>query len=741
MSGTIIWTKTDESPALSSASFLPLVEHFTRAANIDVQTIDISFAGRILQAFPEYLTPQQRVAADMQALSSLVQGADANIIKLPNASATENQLKDAVAELRAKGFNLPEYPDAPKTAEEKAIKQKYDAQTGSVVNPVLRQGNAVRSIPAAVKSAAQKNPHAMGQWRKTSKTSIAHMQSGDFYETEESFTLNGGQAGLAEIRFVGDDGTVETLKSDVSLQDSDIVDTAVMRRSDLRDFLGDAMVKAKQDDVVLSLHLKATMMKKTDGVIFGDALVQYFAPVFAQYADVFARLGVEPKNGLDDLLAKLETLKDAEKAPIFAAIDTCLSAKDAQTPDLAMVNSKQGTTHLSSPNFVIMDVSMANLARWGGELPDRSGGYRDTLAVIPDSTYARLHQAGVDFLKENGAADPATMGSVTTIRLQAEGAEEYGSKDTSFEAQGKGRIQLIAADGTVLNEQDVEKGDLWRLCRTSEAATANWTELAIAKARQGNDPVVFWLDKNRAHDAQIIAKVERQLKASGTAGANVKILSPEDAMTYTLERSFKGENTIAVTGNLVGDHITDYFPILEIGSSAKMLSVIQLLNGGIVAETGSGGTAPDLLDMVAQDNHFLWDDVGTALALVESLEHLSQTNANAKAAILAETLANATKTYIEQGRSPAPNGLDARQSHFYLSLYWAQALAAQTQDQDLQVYFAPLAADLKASEAAIVQELQDTRGTEGKMDGRYHPSADVLKKTMRPSATFSALIP
>lgn len=734
MSNIITWTKTDESPELASASFLPIARSFGKAAGIEFKTIDISFAGRILQAFSEFLTPAQQAPSALKEMADLVCDKNCRLIKLPNASATENQLKDAIKELQSKGYALPNYPANPKTPQDKDIKKRYDTLTGSVVNPVMRQGNAVRSIPKAVKEAARAHPHAMGEWKSTSKTRVAHMDKDDFYDTEASFTIDVDEGAPYQLQFVNAVGQVETLK-EISATENDVIDTAIMRRAALRDFLQNAMRDAKNDGLLLSMHLKATMMKKSDGLFFGDAVKTYFADIFAHHGTTLNDLGVKAQNGLNDVLNKIDTLPKAQADAIRADIEATLQSG----PALAYTNPKEAQTHLSSPNLVIIDVSMANLARWGGEVADKNGQFGDTLAVIPDSTYARMHQTGIDFLKANGTPDVKTLGSVTTIRLQAEGAEEYGSKDTTFEAPEDGYYQLVSPVGQIMAQRTVKEGDVFRLCEATDRGIQNWIDIALETAATTNDDVIFWLDKNRAHDVQMIEKVKAKL--NGKNLPNIKIMAPELAMVETLKRSYAGLNTIAVAGNLLGDHITDYFPILEIGSSSKMQSIIALLNGGIVAETGSGGTAPDLLSFIEADNHFLWDDTGTALALAECMRHIGKCENNAKAIVMAEALEHATQRYIADERSPSPKGLDARESHFYLALYWAQELGKQTQNADLKTQFKTVAKDMEDAKDVILQELKSALSEKGVLGGHYKFPDNALTSLMRPSKTLNAIIP
>jgi isocitrate dehydrogenase len=734
MSSVITWTKTDESPELASASFLPIARNFGQAAGIQFQTLDISFAGRILQAFPEFLTAAQQAPSALKELAELVREKDCRLLKLPNASATENQLKDAIKELQDKGFALPDYPAKPKDAAQQDIKKRYDALTGSVVNPVMRQGNAVRSIPKAVKEAARAHPHALGEWKATSKTRVAHMDKDDFYSTEESKTVQDDAQGPFTLEFVNDTGTSEVLKT-IEAKGGDIFDTALMRRNALQNFLEQSMQDAADEGILLSMHLKATMMKKSDGLFFGDAVKTYFKTVFDNHGATLDKLGVKPQNGLNDILTKIETLDKGEADAIRADIESTLQ----NGPALAYANPKEAQTHLSSPNLVIIDVSMANLARWGGEVADKDGNFGDTLAVIPDSTYARMHQTGIDFLKANGTPDVKTLGSVTTIRLQAEGAEEYGSKDTTFEAEEDGEFILSDKSGAALFSRKVKKGDIFRLCKTTDRGIQNWIDIAIETAEGTTDDVIFWLDKNRAHDAQMIAKVEERLK--GKSLSNVKIMAPEIAMVETLKRAYAGQNTYSVAGNLLGDHVTDYFPILEIGSSSKMLSIIQLLNGGVVAETGSGGTAPDLLSMIEADNHFLWDDTGTALALAECMRHIGKREGNSKALVMADTLESAAQRYIKDERSPSPKGFDARESHFYMALYWAQELRSQNQDAGLKSQFETVAKDLEDAKEEILAELKSALSQKGEMGGRYKFPDDKLTSLMRPSQKLNSIIP
>lgn len=731
-------TRTDESPDLALRSFLPIITRFAHAAGITVDTKDISLKGRILATFSDALEEAQRRPNDMTELSEIVKTSEANIIKLPNISATEGQLIDAIKELQAKGYALPDYPGSPETPEQQVLKAKYDGLTGSVVNPVLRQGNAVRLIPSAVKAQSQASPHAMGEWTKDSKTVVAHMDSDDFYSTEKSSTMNASQAGRAKAVFVSDDGTeTETvLKDDIVLKDGDIVDAAVMNRAALNEFLEGTMVDAKENDMLLSLHLKATMMKKTDGVIFGDAVLAFFEPVFDKHADTFDELGVNPANGLSDIKEKIQSLPDSQRQEIEADIAKCIDDR----ADIAMAGKNE--THLEAPNKVIMDVSMANLARWGGQLPDKNGQERDTVAIIPDSTYARMHQAGVEYFQENGALDPTKMGTTLAVRLQAGGAQEYGSKDKTFEAPENGTIKIIAEDGTTLHEHKVKQDDIWRMCRTNDDGVKNWVKLGVEQARQTGNPAVFWLDEDRAHDVQLIAKVQAYLKDHDIEGLDVQIMSPEKAMRHTLERSAQGLDTVAVTGNVIGDHVTDYFPILEVASSAKMLSLVQLLNGGLVAETGSGGTAPGLItgegviNGVANDNHFVWDDLGEAFALAESLKHMGTENAKT----LGQALDAATTKYLEENRSPSPDGLDTRTSQFYLAKYWALELAEQSENRDMADVFILLARELELYEEDVLEELSANSSEPVDFGGHYAPDDRKADEIMQSSENLNRIL-
>lgn len=729
----LIFTKTDESPDLALTSFLPIIAQFTNAAGISTDTKDISLKSRIIAAFGDYLEDHQKQPDDLAELAQIVKTPQANIIKLPNISATDLQLADAITELQAKGYKLPDYPATPATAEEQAIKARYDALTGSIVNPVLREGNALRLIPKAIKENAQQNPHQLSPWSKDSKTHVKCMDGGDFFATETASTVSAANTGKAKIVFTDKNGNETVLKDNITLRNGDVIDAAIMQRDALNRFLHDAIAKAKKTDMLLSVHLKATMMKKTDGIIFGDAVQVFFEPVFTKHATMFSELGIDPNNGLSDIVAKIEDLPVALKNEILNDIDTCLQ----NGPDLAMAG--KNATHLDAPNNVIMDVSMAKLACYGGQLWDKNNTPRDTMALLPDSTYARMHQAGIEFFQKNGQVDPKTMGTTIAVRLQAGGAQEYGSKNKTFNAPEAGTIKIVAENGTVLHQHDVQQNDIWRMCQTHDDGIKNWVKLGVDQARQTGYPAVFWLDENRKHDAQVIEKVKRYLKEHDMTGLDIRIMSPEKAMYHTLERASQGFNTIAVTGNVIGDHTTDYFPYLEVGNSNKMLSLVQLLDGGLVAETGSGGTAPGLIKGegaiagVAHDNHFIWDDAGTALATAQSLRHLK----SEKSIVLADTLDAAITKYVTEKRSPSPKGLDTRESQFYLAKYWAEALAAQNTSAELRDYFIPLAKNLELNERKILNEMRQNRGKPVDFGGLYAPDDEKANAIMRPSSTFN----
>lgn len=736
---SITITRTDESPDLALRSFLPIITRFASAAGIGVDTKDVSLKGRILATFSDALPEGQGQTNDMAVLGDMVKKPEGNIIKLPNISATDAQLIEAVKELQGKGYGLPDYPAKPSNDAETAIKEKYDGLTGSVVNPVLRQGNALRYIPKAVKEQSQRNPHDMGTWTQDSKTSVKHMDGDDFFATEQSSLITTASKGKAKIVFEDENGNQQILKEDIALRESDIIDAAVMRREALTEFLGEAVSEAKEQDVLLSLHLKATMMKKTDGVIYGDTVKAYFEPVFKKHAETFKKLDIAPNSGMSDVHEKIADLPKAQRDEITADIEAVID----NSADLAMFSvDGQNFNNLEKPTLAIMDVSMANLARWGGKLPNKDGNEQDTMAVIPDSTYARMHQAGVEYFQENGALDPKTMGTTTTVRLQAGGAEEYGSKDKTFEAPSKGTIKILAEDGSTLHTHDVEKDDIWRMCRTHDDGIKNWVMLGVQQAKKTNQPALFWFDENRPHDAQIIEKINTYLKDHDTQGLDIQIMSPEKAILHTLKRTAKGENTIAVTGNVIGDHVTDYFPILEVAASSKMLSLVQLLNGGLVAETGSGGTAPGLITGegiikgVANDNHFVWDDLGEAFALAESLRHTK----NPKAIILGNALDTATEIYLQESNGPSLKGLDTRESQAHLARHWAKALSDQHEDAALQSFGEKLKSDLAENWTDIMAELESQKAKSVDLGGHYEPDNAKADAIMRSSSTLANVL-
>jgi isocitrate dehydrogenase len=732
----IVWTKVDEAPALATYSLLPIVQAFVGAAGVSMKLKDISLAGRIIANFPEKLTPAQRIGDELTELGVLATKPEANIIKLPNISASIPQLKAAIKELQDKGYDIPDYPDNPATDAEKEIKARYAKVFGSVVNPVLREGNSDRRAAGAVKQYARNNPHKMGAWSKDSKSHVAHMSGGDYYGSEVSTTV--AAATNARIELVGKDGAVTVLKAKTPIQAGEIIDAAVMSKKALRAFFAEQIDDAKKQDVLFSLHVKATMMKIADPIVFGHAVSIFFADVFEKHAATLTRLGVNPNNGFGDLLAKIETLPAAEKDAIKADI----AATYAKRPGLAMVNSDKGITNLHVPSDVIVDASMPAMIRDSGRMWGADGKLHDTKAVIPDRSYATLYQTVIDDCKANGAFDPRSMGSVPNVGLMAQKAEEYGSHDKTFEVPADGTVRVVADDGTVLLERPVEAGDIFRMCEVRDAPIQDWVKLAVRRARLTNTPAVFWLDRNRAHDAQVIAKVEKYLKDHDTSGLDIRIMAPVDAMKFSLERIRKGQDTISVTGNVLRDYLTDLFPIMELGTSAKMLSIVPLLAGGGLFETGAGGSAPKHVQQFQEEGYLRWDSLGEFLALGASLEHLAHTYKNAKAQVLAETLDEAIGKILAFNRSPARKvgELDNRGSHFYLALYWAQALAAQSKDAALAARFKPLAETLAKNEAKINAELIAAQGKPVDIGGYYLPDDAKASAAMRPSATLNAAI-
>lgn len=733
----IIYTKTDEAPFLATYSFLPIVKAFTAKAGVSVETRDISLAARIISAFPELLTEEQQMSDDLAELGSLVKQPDANVIKLPNISASVPQIKGAIAELQAKGYALPDYPEEPKTDEEKSIKAKYDKVKGSAVNPVLREGNSDRRAPKAVKNYAKANPHSMGAWTSSSKTHVATMSAGDFAHNEQSVTLE--NATSASIVFKGADGSEKVLKADIPLLAGEVMDSTKMSKKALVEFLDAQVSEAKAQDILFSLHMKATMMKVSDPIIFGVAVKVFFKDLFEKHAQTFEQLGVDVNNGFGDLVGKLGNLDAAKKAAKKAEIEADIQAALDNGPALAMVNSDKGITNLHVPSDVIIDASMPAMIRNAGQMWDKNGDVQDTKAVIPDSSYAGVYQATIDFCKENGAFDPTTMGTVPNVGLMAQKAEEYGSHDKTFQMDAAGKVEVVDADGNVLMSHDVEEGDIWRACQVKDAPIKDWVKLAVNRARATGTPAVFWLDKNRAHDAQLIKKVEAYLQDHDTAGLQLHILSPVEATKFSLERIKAGQDTISVTGNVLRDYLTDLFPILELGTSAKMLSIVPLMNGGGLFETGAGGSAPKHVEQLVKENYLRWDSLGEFLALAVSLEHLSDVASNSKAKVLAETLDAATEKFLANDKSPSRRlgGIDNRGSHFYLALYWAEALAAQNDDAELKAAFASCAAELAGAEQKIVDELAAVQGQSVNIDGYYLPNEDLLSQAMRPSATFN----
>jgi isocitrate dehydrogenase len=738
---TIIWTKIDEAPALATYSLLPIIQAYTNGTGISVETRDISLAGRIIANFPDRLTDSQKQPDDLAFLGELVKKPEANVIKLPNISASIPQLEAAIKELRGQGYDLPDYPREPKDNAEKQIQARYAKALGSAVNPVLREGNSDRRAAASVKKFAQKNPHRMMKdWPAasggTSKARVAHMQAGDFYASEQSVTI--AAKTHAKIEYVAADGTATLLKDQIALLPGEVADSSVMRVAELRKFFAETIAAAKEDGVLLSLHLKATMMKISDPIMFGHAVEVYYEDVFKKHAATIEKLGVNVKNGLSDLYARLESLPESERK----TIEDDIMAVYKSRPALAMVDSRKGITNLHVPNDVIIDASMPNVVRDGGKMWNWGDELEDCIAMVPDRCYATMYQAIIEDCQKHGQFNPATMGSVANVGLMARKAEEYGSHDKTFEAPGAGVMRVVDDSGKLLMEQKVSKGDIFRMCQAKDEPIRDWVKLAVNRARASATPAVFWLDKNRAHDAQLIAKVETYLKDHDTQGLEIKIMPPVDAMRFSLERVRKGQDTISVTGNVLRDYLTDLFPILELGTSARMLSIVPLLNGGGLFETGAGGSAPKHVQQFVKENHLRWDSLGEYTAVVASFEHIASNYNNAKAAVLAETLDAAVGKFLENERSPSRKvgELDNRGSNFYLGLYWAEALAAQSKDAELQKRFAPIAKSLAENEQKIVGELNDSQGPAVDLGGYFRPDEKKAAAAMRPSATLNGIL-
>ncbi len=734
---TIIYTFTDEAPALATYSLLPIIEAFAGVAGVSVETRDISLAGRILATFPERLTAAQRVSDALAELGELALTPAANIIKLPNVSASVPQMKAAIAELQAKGYDVPDYPDEPSTPEEHEVRNRYGTVMGSAVNPVLRQGNSDRRAPKAVKDYAKSHPHSMGAWSPESKTNVATMDGHDFFSNEQSLTVP--DDGAVRIEHVGVDGVTTVLKESVPVLAGEVIDSTAMDVAALRSFLAEQLRAAKYEGVLFSIHLKATMMKVSDPIMFGHAVEVFFADVFAKHGDAIAAAGGDPRNGWASVLAAVESLPAEQRAAVEADIAAAYEAG----PDLAMVDSDKGITNLHVPSDVIVDASMPAMIRTSGQMWNAAGEQQDTKAVIPDSSYAGVYETVIDDCRTNGAFDPSTMGSVPNVGLMAQKAEEYGSHDKTFEAAGAGTIRVVdATSGDTLMEQAVQPGDIFRMCQVKDEPIRDWVRLAVDRARATGAPAVFWLDSTRAHDAQLIAKVNRYLGDHDLSGLEIEIMAPAPATQFSIDRARQGLDTISVTGNVLRDYLTDLFPIIELGTSAKMLSVVPLLNGGGLFETGAGGSAPKHVQQLVKENYLRWDSLGEFLALAVSFEHLAKVTGNARAQILADTLDAATGQLLENGKSPARRlgQIDNRGSHFYIALYWAQALAAQSDDADLAARFAPIAAELSANEQTIVDELLDVQGKPADIGGYYFPDAAKATAVMRPSQTFNAAI-
>lgn len=735
-SARIVYTKTDEAPALATRSFLPIVKYFTKSSGIEIETKDISLASRILAVFPDYLNDNQKVSDVLTELGELAKKPEANIIKLPNISASIPQLKDAIEELQAKGYTLPDYPDEPENDKEKEIKQRYDKIKGSAVNPVLREGNSDRRAPKAVKNFAKKNPHSMGKWSSASKTHVATMSYGDFAHNEKSATID--TSTTVNIIHTDTLGKVTILKNSITLLKDEIIDATVMNKKALLEFLEREINDAKDKDVLLSLHMKATMMKVSDPIIFGHAVRTYFKILFEKHGSTFESIGVDVNNGLGNLLEKVEKLPADKRTEIENDVKLAL----ANGPDLAMVNSDKGITNLHVPSDVIIDASMPAMIRTSGQMWNAEGQQQDTKAIIPDSSYSGVYIATIDFCKEHGAFDPTTMGTVPNVGLMAQKAEEYGSHDKTFEIKSNGKVEVVDSDGNVLTSHNVEPGDIWRMCQVKDAPVQDWVKLAVTRAKTTNTPAVFWLDKNRAHDIELIKKVNKYLLDHDTSELDIRILSPIEATNFTLERVKNGEDTISVTGNVLRDYLTDLFPILELGTSAKMLSIVPLMNGGGLFETGAGGSAPKHVQQFVNENHLRWDSLGEFLALAVSLDHFADVNNNEKARVLSQALDDATEKLLENKKGPSRkvNELDNRGSHFYLALYWAEALANQDSDAILKSEFKSIYNDLLKFESNIVEELINCQGIPVDIDGYYYPDEALTDKAMQPSEKLNSIL-
>ncbi len=732
----IIYTITDEAPFLATHSFLPIVQAYAREAGVELETRDISLAGRVLAVFPDYLTDDQKVSDDLAYLGDLAKKPEANIIKLPNISASVPQLKAVIEELQAKGFAIPDYPEDAETEEEKSILARYNKVKGSAVNPVLREGNSDRRAPKPVKAFARQNPHRMGAWSADSKSHVATMSQGDFKSNEKSVTL--AAATTVDIIHTDNQGNKKTLKSGLPLQEGEVIDTTFMSKKALIGFLEEQVGNAKEQGVLFSLHMKATMMKVSDPIIFGHAVEVFFRPVFDKYAEELEEIGVDVRNGFGDLYEKLDELPVVKKAAILSDIDACYATR----PDLAMVNSDKGITNLHVPSDVIIDASMPAMIRTSGQMWDKDGNTQDTKAVIPDSSYAGIYQVTIDFCKKHGAFDPTTMGTIPNVGLMAQKAEEYGSHDKTFEIGGAGKVEVVDAAGNVITSHNVEEGDIWRMCQVKDAPVQDWVKLAVNRSRSSQTPIVFWLDENRPHDSELIKKVNAYLPHHDTDGLEIHILSPIKATQFSLERIKEGKDTISVTGNVLRDYNTDLFPILELGTSAKMLSIVPLMNGGGLFETGAGGSAPKHIQQLLEENHLRWDSLGEFLALAVSLDHLGNKYDNKRASILGEALDQATESYLGKNKSPSRkvNEHDNRGSHYYLAMYWAEALAGQNEDAGLAEKFRGVADQLKAHEDKINEELISVQGVSVDIDGYYFTDSEKTYAAMRPSNTLNQII-